>query len=1064
MHITRTRSLLIGTAAFITLALPGVALAQQREFNIPSQTATKSIPEFARQAGIQIVAPGSKLRGLRTPAIKGAFDIREALRALLRGSGLRIVADDGRTITLAVAPRQDASAGAQAERDSNEEASVDAGATPEILVTGQRGWTLNADIRRTENDAQPYVVFDRERIARSGQTTLEGFLRDELTSNVSVSTANQMAARNGLSNINLRGLGQDETLILVDGRRLASVNTGSGNSSQPSITGIPLSAVERIEVLPSTASGIYGGGATGGVVNIVLKRDYRGLELTGTYGGTFDGGAVERRIEGSAGVALEGGKTNIIVNGSWRKSAPLLTGDRDLVQRGRAWLADNNPTVLYGGATSNPPLPGATPNIRSSNGANLTLDPAFGGGSLGSSFTYVPYGYRGVALDGVAGLVANAGRYNLDLPPTAVGGFTGTGGGTRYSLLGASEAWAINGTVRREFSPAVTAFLEFGASSDRSLFYRNGGTTTAGSSVLLPANAPNNPFQQAIRVTFPTNALDGVTDAKTESLRGVAGVTIKMPFDWKAAADFTWNRTRSGQASLPVVDPASASALANGTLDVIRDTIASPLAIGLAPTLPRSRNQSELTDLSVRFAGPLPITLPGGKITLSMLLESRRETLDEALGYQSSTTASSLTYTPSRSQTVNSFYAEARVPVFAPANNVPLMHLLEFQLAGRIDDYRTLGAAAALTCVNVARPLTPADLTTACPAPGSNLARTTNSFSSINPTLGVRWQPVPDLTLRGSYATGFLPPSPGQLVGTPNPAFPIFITDPQRCYALGVCEPIGTDFFGTFTVPVITGGNPDLKPETSTSWSAGGIFTPRFVPGLRISADWNRIDKRNNVFDPTLLAFAGLLGTQSSFDDFVAYAPGRVTRGPSTPGFSVGPITALDLTLVNISRMRVETIDFGLDYTTAFAGGRLSLTADATRLISLEIQTTASVAPEQYAGIVGDIFQVGGASGASSAGGVKWRGNGTLQWSNDRWSIGWRTRYFGPYRSSVHVDGQTYHDLFGSFRILDRTELRAGVNNLFNKRPPIDPVNANLYSSYGDPRLANFYLSLSQKF
>src|SRR5262249_13753861 len=155
----------------------------------------------------------------------------------------------------------------------------------------------NTDISRTINDVQPYYIFDAKTIERSGAIDIEDFLKQRLTMN----TTPQTSSRNTLgsatmgtdspgfrkgatSSIDLRGLGADNTLVLVNGRRVTSAITLIyGDKPQPDINGIPLNAVERIEVLPSSASGIYGGGSIGGVVNIVLKNDYKGGDIRLTY-------------------------------------------------------------------------------------------------------------------------------------------------------------------------------------------------------------------------------------------------------------------------------------------------------------------------------------------------------------------------------------------------------------------------------------------------------------------------------------------------------------------------------------------------------------------------------------------------------------------------------------------------------------------------------------------------------------------------------------------------------------------------------------------------------------
>ncbi|MGH7957692.1 MAG: TonB-dependent receptor, partial [Opitutaceae bacterium] len=124
---------------------------------------------------------------------------------------------------------------------------------------------LNMDIKRSRDDAQPYAIFERQAIEQSGATMLDDFLKNNVTMNNTGILNSQLVGQNtgSTSVVNLRGLGANQTLILIDGRRAASANN-QGFPVQPDINGIPLAAIERIEVLPTTASGIYGGSATGG--------------------------------------------------------------------------------------------------------------------------------------------------------------------------------------------------------------------------------------------------------------------------------------------------------------------------------------------------------------------------------------------------------------------------------------------------------------------------------------------------------------------------------------------------------------------------------------------------------------------------------------------------------------------------------------------------------------------------------------------------------------------------------------------------------------------------------
>src|SRR6266853_1676627 len=221
------------------------------------------------------------------------------------------------------------------------------------------------------------------------------FFKQRLTMNTTAATASQGQNFSGsTSSINLRGLGTNQTLVLVDGRRLADINL-NGQMGQPDLNGIPLAAIERIEVLPTTASGIYGGSATGGVINIILRRDYSGGESKLTYANTFDSKAAIRRVDQSVGFTLEEGKTNILIAGSYSDQTPLLLRDRDLYQRGEAAILANNNNSYSALNTLGvvPPL-GATPTITSIDGSNLTLK---SGAALNSPITYVPVGYPGAA-------------------------------------------------------------------------------------------------------------------------------------------------------------------------------------------------------------------------------------------------------------------------------------------------------------------------------------------------------------------------------------------------------------------------------------------------------------------------------------------------------------------------------------------------------------------------------------------------------------------------------------------------------------------------------------------
>src|SRR3546814_3833208 len=169
------------------------------------------------------------------------------------------------------------------------------------------------------------------------------FLLKRLSSNTYATTTSQSGnSRGDKSAINLRGLGENQTLILVDGRRLSSLSAGF-SPGQPNLNGIPLAAVERIEVLPTTASAIYGGSATGGVINVVLRRGYEGGEVSVSHDNSFDTDSSINRVDFTYGFSLGQDRTTVMPNGSWSEANFLLNRDRDFFTRGMEHVLARNP-------------------------------------------------------------------------------------------------------------------------------------------------------------------------------------------------------------------------------------------------------------------------------------------------------------------------------------------------------------------------------------------------------------------------------------------------------------------------------------------------------------------------------------------------------------------------------------------------------------------------------------------------------------------------------------------------------------------------------------------------
>jgi iron complex outermembrane receptor protein len=763
-------------------------------------------------------------------------------------------------------------------------------------------------------------------------------------------------------------------------------------------------------------------------VNVVLRRDYSGIETRISYDNSFSGNSSTRRADLGAGFSLEKGKSNILLALSYSDANSLRLSDRDFIERGRAHIRANNPDFFFA-PTSPPPL-GQTPNIRSVSGA-----PLFGPGT--PSFTTVPVGYAGGG--GVAPLETNAGNYNLNAANTAQ-----VGGGGARSLTNAPTLKSGMATFRRQFGSRVQGFLEVSASDNAGEFVLSGA---ASSTFTIAPTAPNNPFGQAIQVTIPIPESASVQFSNNQVRRAVGGAIVRLPNNWSAGADFTWSTNRTVVRDLPpgTMSAQAVAAIQNGSIDVLRDLNAFPIDFTdmLAPPTQMSPTKSTLRAGMIRAAGPTRSIL-GITPIISTSIEYRREFFDESR----SISPTSVTLRPSKSQTTKSAYAEARLPLVAPDRAATGVKELELQVAVRHDDYTTNGVTGSV----VEGSTTP-------------IVRAKNKTESTNPTFALRYAPIADLALRASYGTGFLPPSVSQLAPSRLTTAQT-VVDPRRGGSLTTL-PAGQ---------VLTGGNPDLDPEESKSWSAGLIFTPRLLPGLRLSVDYIHVEKTDEITSP----FANV----QDVVDRESIFPDRVVRAEPALGdpFGVGPIIEVRRTLVNVARTEVEAIDAALDFRSAStAAGTFTFYALATWQPHFKTQLISTAPVEEWVGV-------------AAFNPLKVKINAGITWERDGWNVGWHSRYFHSYlvadpslafnQSTTipnqggdgRVPSQMYHDVVVSYRpapgrsflgtsVLAKTEFRAGVRNVFNKKPPFDASDTiRYYSPFGDPRLATYHLSVSKQF
>ena len=1048
MHHRKARNQATGRTPIKTLALavaiaaclPVPAVAQQSdggqeavvEFDIPAEDLSAALDRFSTQSGTQAMYRQELVAGKRASALSGSYTPAAALERILRGTGLVLERANDRTFVLKEAhvrpqaqPTQGSTSPVRTSVEKSEPTALAA-----VLVKGSK--SLNVDIERTRDDIQPYVVFSREEIEGSLATNIEEFLGTRLPMNQTRGTASRNEPGNGAGNrsrFDLRGLGPGQTLILINGRRAPGVSLARSlsNLDQADLNGIPIGSVERIEVLPATASGIYGGGATGGVINVVLRKDYDATTLRVGYDNSFDTDSGRRMIDISTGFAANGGKTTVALSASFLDANRLLAGDRGFTAKARQRALQNVPPTIL----RNQDIYGRHTNFASVDGSDLVFKD---GTPFGAAIGSVPVGYAGVPSDGGAGLAAGAGEYNLEIPLSIAG--------KRQGLFSSPTTRSVYGALTQEIGDRIEAYLDIARNVNKSeIAFAPAATMTA----TLPASSPGNPFQQAIRVRAGVTGHE--TTYRTESIsdRINAGLTVRLPREWSAGLDLNASKSTNTFTYMGETFDRTALQLAmwGGAFDLLRDLEQYP------PDLSPYWNGSDVIDgpahstlkeASVRAAGPL-FRLPAGTATMTAMVSSRRNRVDDTY-----TGPGPYQYHPPRHQDVDSLYAEAAIPLVSGAQSMPFVHSLHAQVSVRRDAYTTISVPPTLYLATPDRETIPA------------FSYSTNKFASTDYTFGIKYEPIDSLALRASHGTGFMPPGLTQIAGTSHVGS-LYVADPKRSGASELIGPI------SFTN---AGGNENLEPERSTSTSVGLIFTPPSWSGTRISLDYTRIEKHDEI---TRLSFQQIVNLEDSF-------PGRVTRGPNLPGDPpgwAGQISAIDASEVNVANSLVEAFDVQVDVEKSMGSwGLLHFYGVGTWQTALKSKVFAD---DPFGDRVGH-----------SDGPLRWRGNVGVNWQLGDLQVGLNTQYYDSYKvysslatdslktyavmvhGSDRVPSQAYTNASVGYRFangpLGGLKLVLGLRNVFDKAPPIigtlTPTGG--YSTYGDPRMRTYVLSAEYTF
>ena len=926
-----------------------------------------------------------------------------------------------------------------------------------VEVTGSR-------IRQVDLEtAQPVQVMTQAQIQATGLVTV-GDILNNLSSAGSPDfskggtlTSNR---ESGGQYANLRNLGSNRLLVLVDGKRWTASVDGYTDMST-----IPSSMIERIDILKDGASSIYGSDAIAGVVNIILKKSLEGGQLSLYTGRNQEGDGKNKDFSLSYGAGSD--------------KASLMFG-LSHTEQGVVWAKDREITA-------------------SSYGPDLFSEGLVQG----------PWGrIRQVSASG------GATGFNRYLNHTGSWDGTGTGANSRdpnsyHAYTGADDADKFSSPLSMMFSMPTkldTIFTKGTVNLPMDMTFKSTAMFSQRKSVTQVAGYP---LQSGTQSTYPvyidkdsyfnpygnqvagagagedlyfyrrTIELPRVTENENRTLHVDATLegefTLRgLPWNWGVGANYnkvSGSTLGTGNINLLNLKKALGPSFMNASGTVQCGTAASPIPLaecvpfdilgGPSASTPEalayinSTGQatygSTITSFTADVGGEV-YTLPAGAIGIAAGLEHREvRGYDRPGQFEQSGYSTDLAGNPTFGRyTVKEAYAELNVPVL---KNQPFAELLSFNVATRYSDY-------------------------------SNFGDTTNSKFSL------MWKPIKDLLVRGTWAEGFRAPSLGDTFGGGQQTYDDYL-DPcdtrygdasrdsavaARCAAAGAgagfrqLDQAGAPIAGAggaqSTSPFNAGaGNGSLQPETATTRTAGFVYSPSYVNGLTVGVDWYNIKVSNRIVGVSASYVANqcyVFGINSFCDS--------IKRDAAT-----GQIINLSRGNANLGELETEGVDLAINYRfprTPY--GQFSLRSETSYVDKFTVTSSAESEPTNYAG---EYFY------------NRVKSNNQLTWTMGNWGATWGMRYYsGVYDQCWDVEegimcnsptketswgtganklgSLVYHDLNVSYKTSWNGNIQVGVNNIFDKKPRIT-FNGKASSSSVDadyPIDRFFYVRYNQSF
>jgi outer membrane receptor protein involved in Fe transport len=889
--------------------------------------------------------------------------------------------------------------------------------TERVFVTGSNIPTA------AEVGPNPVVTYSRDTLNKSGDRTTEQFLRNLPMANANgVPVSNNENGSNtavGAAAIALRGFDSRATLVLIDGRRVAPYPTGNNpgpiNAMFVDLNSIPQAAIESIEILKDGASTTYGADAVAGVVNLKMRHYYDGAEASIQYGNTLDDDSGEfisslvfgvgNKTTEIAGV-LNFYHRNAIANRDRSFSAvpPFLSSNASPYN-----LQLSNAAVAEAGGTVVP----------TASGNQFATPPDFTNGSAPAN-TYLYSDARIRA--GANGF--NFNQFSLSFPSSER-----YGGYTHFEHKFYDDQLVIYGdgmyqnvqTHNELAAPATGSFQTAGQvtlaipahTANPAGTTPFGGPTYAETGVTPGAYNPFNPFEQIISggsrarlAEFGNRLFDNETEAYLSTI-GIKGDKL-FNGTWGYDAGFRYSEIKNSQTGTqvsisrfnrilnqadPIFNPASSEYIGTTVaFNPFGDYRSPPIpgnaaSVAYATVHPKDEDTSKLATLDANIYTTSLFELPAGGVGLAFGGQFRRESLKEnpdPLNLAGDIAGNSPVPAARGGRKSYAFYVEADIPIFSPANAIPGFHAMNIVASGRYEAFRN------------------------------------NDTDVAVPKVGIRWQPFDDqLTLRATWGQGFREPSLEELFSAPISGLKLS-HDPMNG---GAFEP---------ETNVLVLSNPNLQPEESSSYNAGIVYTPKYVPGLTLSIDaWGIF--RDNV-----------IGSSPADEVLAREQMGTLLPGESVERDAGGGITRIITQNRNLGAQEAEGIDFTLLYQRQIPWGTLTWLTEVTWLYDFRFPQGETAFGGGPGGTSLDNSNLAGftsSPGLSNEAFYEWKGDTRLDWAWRGFDVAVTVRYIDgfneldPDLNPRSVDSTIRLDLQASY---DFTALLPVENNAvpgYSKEP-----------------------------